>query len=297
MQPWDLLPYRHDVCRRLSSWLCVRHSCDENRLRRSELLSCQLNPAAAVPCWLLVRQSVDGDLVPSQQLLPPGRHGSLDVRRVRQRPVHRERLQLDQQHRVPSLHQPAVQRSVHWSGKRRQQLPVGVQRRLLPQRRPVQRLSERQLVLRQRAEHVSEQCELGCAQFESKFVLVPAGLLRQRIGLWHQPVSHLQCWVLLPWWKREFDDFLPSQLLLACRIVVLLQLPVRPGLPPRQQHVVPAVCSRPDLHQRCAEHVSCQFDCTSGLEQRDRLRLQSRFLRAEWRNVRPVPDEFLLPWR
>ena len=69
-------------------------------MHHAKLLRGQLDRPGAVRGRQLLSERLGAAGVPRQQLLQPERHLTLRLRHVRQRPVHSERVQRVQQHRV-----------------------------------------------------------------------------------------------------------------------------------------------------------------------------------------------------
>ena len=113
MQPGQLLSERHHRASKLPSGVCVRYACYESGVRPAQLLPAQLHFTNSMRRWEFLSKHHSAISVPRQQLLQPGRHRAVHLQRLLQRPVHRERVQLQQQHRVQGVHGPRVQRGLH----------------------------------------------------------------------------------------------------------------------------------------------------------------------------------------
>ena len=103
--------------------------------------------------------------------------------------------------------------------------------------------------------------------------------------------------VLLSRRQQQPDVRMPPELLVASRLVFLLELPVHTRLPPHRQLHLHAVRPWPDLHQRTAQRLPPQFARAPWLQQRVCVRVQPRVLRPERRSMRSVSAKFVLPWR
>ena len=174
---------------------------------------------------------------------------------------------------------------------------MGVQLGLLPQQQPVQRVPRQQLVQRQRPQRVPQQRPVISAQLRAEPVPVRAGVLWQRFRIWHKPMPPVQRRVLLSRRQQQPDVRMPPELLVASRLVFLLELPVHTRLPPHRQLHLHAVRPWPDLHQRTAQRLPPQFARAPWLQQRVCVRVQPRVLRPERRSMRSVSAKFVLPWR
>jgi len=130
----------------------------------------------------------------------------------------------------------------------------------------------------------------------SKSMPLQARLLRRRFQVWHQPVSHMHNWKLLPGRQRQPFRELPRQLHiqhgLRRHIRLLLQAGIRAVL-----RTMPPLPGRVLLHERRSQLVPLQQLLSDRIQRCNQLRLHAWILRTQRRSLRPVSSQQILHWR
>lgn len=200
----------------------------------------------------------------SCEFLLPRRHGDMHsslLRRVlRVNAVH-EHIQSG----LLCVHKRAAKCNLHGFWNHFAGLSMDVQCKVLQRRQHVRRLSCQQLVLGQRQKHVPHQHGIKCTFFEPKPVLVQAWPLWKRVAHWNQPVSNLPRGKLLPRWKQQRHDPMPSEFHLRRRSLRTGAMLLQARVPARGWQVSSVPCWR-ILRKRRAQSLSSQLIFARGLK-------------------------------